>query len=90
MNDSPATVNIESKPLFNTATYGGLYSIEPQTFEFTTSVKITQIMLANTIPSLNVGYDTNFIQIFRPGDYEINFMICIFPNSNNYLISAGV
>ncbi|MDR2022232.1 MAG: hypothetical protein LBQ71_03040 [Hungatella sp.] len=88
--NEPSTVTIDDRPIFDIIAYGGLYSDQSQTFAFTTSGETAQIMLPNQMPSFDVGYGLNTIQIFRPGDYEINFMIRIFPNSGNYFISGGV
>jgi len=87
--DNPATVEIDGKTTENT--FGGLYSNTDQTFVFTTSGQIEQVQLNNFMPSFDVGTNPNELQIFIPGEYEINYMIRIAPvETPDQTISAGV
>lgn len=87
--DNPATVEIDGKTL-ETA-FGGLYSNVEQSFDFSASGQVEQIQLNNFMPSFNVGTNPNELQIFIPGEYEINYMIRIAPvETANQTISAGV
>ena len=62
-----------------------------QTFVFTTSGQIEQVQLNNFMPSFDVGTNPNELQIFIPGEYEINYMIRIAPvETPDQTISAGV
>ncbi|WP_243270209.1 hypothetical protein [Hungatella hominis] len=71
--------------------FGGLYSNIDQTFVFTTSGQIEQVQLNNFMPSFDVGTNPNELQIFIPGEYEINYMIRIAPvETPDQTISAGV
>ena len=87
--DNPATVEINGKAM-ETA-FGGLYSNTFQSFTFTDSNQSEQVQFNNYMPSFNVGENTNDLQIFIPGEYEINYMIRIAPvETSDQTISAGV
>ena len=50
-----------------------------------------QVQFNNYMPSFNVGAGQNEIQIYMPGEYEINYMIRIDPaETAGQTISAGV
>ncbi|MCI9415367.1 MAG: collagen-like protein, partial [Clostridiales bacterium] len=87
--DNPATVEIDAKA--TETAFGGIYSNTAQSFVFTVSDQIEQVQLNNTMPSFNVGTNPNELQIFIPGEYEINYMIRIAPvETPDQTISAGV
>ena len=86
---SPATVKITFDPATISA-YGGLFSDAPQTFVFTSVGEVAEVALGNTMPSFNVALGVNTIEVFLPGDYEINFMVRIGAVSTSTSISAGV
>ena len=73
--------------------FGGLYSNIVQSFDFTVSDQTEQVQLNNFMPSFDVGTNTNQLQIYIPGEYEINYMIRIAPvdvDVADQTISAGV
>lgn len=71
--------------------FGGLYSNTIQTFNFSTDGQVKQIQFNNAMPPFNVGTISNELQIFIPGEYEINYMIRIAPTDTpDQTISAGV
>lgn len=87
--DNPATVEINGKAM-ETA-FGGLYSDTVQTFDFTVSNQVEQIQFNYFMPSFNVGANQNELQIYIPGEYEINYMIRIDPvEIPDRTISTGV
>jgi hypothetical protein len=90
LNDFPPTVNIDSFFLNNTA-FGGIYSNIPQSFNFAGAGQLEQIQLPNFMPSFDIGVNPSSLQIFRPGEYEINYMIRIAPvSAAGQTVSAGV
>ncbi|SHE47799.1 collagen-like protein [Lactonifactor longoviformis] len=87
--DNPATVEIDGKA--RETAFGGIYSNMMQTFAFTAIDQIEQVQLNNFMPSFDVGTVTNGLQIYFPGEYEINYMIRIAPvDVPDQTISAGV
>ncbi len=89
LTDNPATVDINGR--INENAFGGLYSNTIQSFNFSTDGQAEQIQLNNFMPSFNVGTTSNELQIFIPGEYEINYMIRIAPTDTpDQTISAGV
>lgn len=87
--DNPATVEIDGKA--RETAFGGLYSNTVQSFDFTVSDQIEQVPLNNFMPSFDVGTNTNGLQIYIPGEYEINYVIRIAPvEMPDQTISAGV
>ena len=89
LHDYPATVEIDGKAV-ETA-FGGLYSNMVQSFDFSVSDQVEQVQFNNYMPSFNVGAGQNEIQIYMPGEYEINYMIRIDPaETAGQTISAGV
>ncbi len=90
LTDNPATVNINDFKQADTA-FGGLYSNIAQSFNFAASGQVEPLQLNNFMPSFNVGQSPNDLQIFIPGEYEINYMIRIAPvATSGQTISAGV
>ena len=87
--DNPATVEIDGKGRENA--FGGLYSNLVTSYTFTASGQIEQVQFNNFMPSFDVGSNTNGLQIYIPGEYEISYMIRIAPvASPDQTISAGV
>lgn len=71
--------------------FGGLYSNTVQSFTFTDGNQSEQVQFNNYMPSFNVGENANELQVFIPGEYEINYMIRIAPvEMPGQTISAGV
>lgn len=90
LTDNPATVDIINDKAIEAA-FGGLYSNMVQSFDFTAIGQTEQIQLNNFMPSFNVGSAPNALQIYIPGEYEIDYMIRIAPvETPNQTISAGV
>ena len=88
--DSPATVEIDGGRATQNA-FGGLYSNTAQSFVFSASGQVEQVQLNNFMPSFDVGTNPNSLQIFLPGEYEIDYMIRIAPvDTPDQTISAGV
>ncbi|MEY8298213.1 hypothetical protein AAK943_14675 [Emergencia timonensis] len=89
LSDNPATVEIDGKTM--ESAFGGLFSNTVQSFDFTASDQIDQIQFNNYMPSFNVGTNQNELQVYIPGEYEINFMIRIAPvEVPAQTVSAGV
>jgi len=87
--DNPATVEIDGRT--TQTVFGGLYSNIVQSFDFSASGQVEQIQLNNFMPSFDVGTNPNSLQVFIPGEYEINYMIRIAPvETPDQTISAGV
>lgn len=90
LTDNPATVNFDDIKVEDTA-FGGLYSNIEQSFNLSVSGQVEQLQQNNNMPSFNVGQGQNELQIFLPGEYEINYMIRIAPViTAGQTISAGV
>ena len=90
LTDNPATVEIIDNKAIESS-YGGLYSNMEQSFDFSASGQIEQVQLNNYMPSFNVGANPSALQVYIPGEYEINYMIRIAPvESPGQTISAGV
>lgn len=90
LTDNPATVNINDFLKADTA-FGGLYSNAAQSFDLSASGQVEQLQQNNTMPSFNIGQSQNELQIYLPGEYEINYMIRIAPVATpGQTISAGV
>lgn len=60
--------------------YGGMYDDTPQTIDDVGS--LTQVPLTQTLPSLDITYGTNSINLNSSGIYEINYQC-------NLSVSAG-
>ena len=89
LNDNPATVHIEGNKM--DGAFGGIYSNQVQSFNFSVSGQAEQVQLNNFMPSFNVGQGPNDLQIYLPGEYEIHYMIRIAPvAAPGQTISAGV
>ena len=89
LHDNPATVEIDGKA--TESAFAGLYSNTVQSFNFTANGQIEQVQLSNFMPSFNVGINQNEMQVYIPGEYEINYMIRIAPvETPDQTISAGV
>ena len=89
LSDYPATVEIAGREM--EAAFGGLYSNTVQSFDFSASDQVEQVQLSNYMPFFNVGANQNEMQIYIPGEYEINYMIRIAPvEGTDQTISAGV
>jgi hypothetical protein len=73
-----------------TFAFGGLFSVIPQSFTFTTAGQIQQVALPTQMPSSNIILGTNTIQISLSGFYEINFMIRLAPAAAVTTIEGGV
>ena len=90
LSDNPATVNINDVKVADAA-FGGLYSNIAQSFNLSAIGQVEQLQQNNNMPSFNIGQSQNELQIFLPGEYEINFMIRIAPVATpGQTISAGV
>ena len=90
LSDNPATVNINDVKVADAA-FGGLYSNIAQSFNLSDIGQVEQLQQNNNMPSFNIGQSQNELQIFLPGEYEINFMIRIAPVATpGQTISAGV
>lgn len=90
LTDNPATVNINDINASDTA-FGGLYSNTAQSFNLSAGGQVEQLQQSNSMPSFNIGQSQNELQIFLPGEYEINYMIRIAPVAvPGQTISAGV
>jgi hypothetical protein len=90
LSDNPATVDINGSGRNETA-FGGLYSNIVQSFDLSAGGQEEPIQLNNFMPSFNVGSFQNQLDIFIPGEYEINYMIRIAPVATpGQTISAGV
>lgn len=86
----PSEIMFSVRPLPFLYAYGGLFSNTPQVFGFVSTGEVLAVELANTMPSLNVNYPPNAIQIYEGGDYEINFSLRISPDIATPMLSAGV
>ena len=90
LSDNPATVNINDVKVADAA-FGGLYSNIAQSFNLSDIGQVEQLQQNNNMPSFNIGQSQNELQIFLPGEYEINFMIRIAPVATpGQTISSGV
>ena len=90
LTDNPATVNINDFKV-NEAVFGGLYSNIVQSFNLSASGQVEQLQQNNAMPSFKIDQNQNELQIYIPGEYEINYMIRIAPVAAlGQTISAGV
>jgi hypothetical protein len=85
-----STVRIETPPPKILIAYGGLFSVIPQLFTFSSTGEVDQVTLNDFMPSFDVGLNPSSIQIFISSDYEINFMVRIDPVATVTSISVGV
>jgi hypothetical protein len=85
-----STVRIETPPPKILTAYGGLFSVIPQLFTFSSTGEVEQVTFNDFMPSFDVGLNPSSIQIFISSDYEINFMVRIDQVATVTSISVGV
>ncbi len=71
-------------------TFGGLFSVIPQSFTFTAANQVEQVALPTQMPSSNVVLGSNTIQIGTSGTYLVSFMVRVAPSATPTTLSAGV